>query len=533
MFEPTPRRLLLFAAVLWICSAGASFVIPLGAEQPLQLGAGASADDAVRGGLLAGDRIPRSIHDIRARLLAEAGGVLRTHVVANGGHAHPTRRGVMFMAFESYEGPLSGGRVEPGELLLGFFLSPEQNTLTISDGFVELIAWDRKKQAFNFWELIGPRWSYRGDSRDVLANVAALNLGDDDARFTFTSESPDGEPVLRCSGCHTLGAPIMKELDAPHNDWWRTARPFPLGSFVPDAAVAKLLADATDASNLATEVKRGIDRLIAAGHTREETLPRRLRSLFATMEVNLVSDQVPYEDRLEQSTPLQLPASFFVDTRLAPDAAAISVGAKAYQTALARLDSRFPADGPGRDRESHHAFVVPARSYVDNRMIDALIAEAVLDDELVADVLAVDMTTPVYSRERARLIRFVPERAGTVQELRSGLIDALQKAPASDLVARELLANLTDPARTASAHRQSAQRYLATCAQAAATPAALEGWLRYADRQRGAIEDADTAKHPSGLITEKGFREIFPGLHAPVAPATRLSPATCLVDPAP
>lgn len=25
---------------------------------------------------------------------------------------------------------------------------------------------------------------------------------------------------MRCSACHVSGAPIMKEQDAPHNDWW-------------------------------------------------------------------------------------------------------------------------------------------------------------------------------------------------------------------------------------------------------------------------------------------------------------------------
>ena len=93
------------------------------------------------------------------------------------------------------------------------------------------------------------------------------------------------------------------------------------------------------------------------------------------------------------------------------------------------MGSRFaPNETPGL-LESHHAFVVPTRSYIDNRIIDALIAQGLLDDELVADVLAIDFTTPVYSRTRASLIAYVPEQARDATDLRTQLVAALQQAP--------------------------------------------------------------------------------------------------------
>jgi hypothetical protein len=78
---------------------------------------------------------------------------------------------------------------------------------------------------------------------------------------------------------------------------------------------------------------------------------------------------------------------------------------------LQQVGSRFASDETPGLLESHHAFVVPARSYIDNRVIDALITQGVLDNELVADVLAIDFTTPVYSRARASLIAYAPEQA--------------------------------------------------------------------------------------------------------------------------
>jgi hypothetical protein len=146
---PAKRAILFGTSLLWLCCTTATGVTASDAKQSVHLGAGTSADDAVQHGILAGGRIPDSIHAVRERLLNEFGGVLRPHIVANGGHEHPTRRRVMYMVFESYEGPIPGRRVEPGELLLGFFLGPQGDTLSIRDGFVELIAWDRTRSCLS------------------------------------------------------------------------------------------------------------------------------------------------------------------------------------------------------------------------------------------------------------------------------------------------------------------------------------------------------------------------------------------------
>ncbi len=498
-------------------------------------GDGETADDAVRRGILAGDRIPRNIREVRELLQREPGGVLRSHVVGNGGHGHATPSPVDFMCFETFEGPLAGRTVGEAELLFGFFLARRGSTLSISDGFVELIAWDRTKRVYNFWELIGADWRYRGDSNDVAANVAALNLGRSNPEFVFTKESPppEREPVLRCSGCHTLGTPVMKEIEAPHNDWWRTKRPLPLGPLKPDAEVSKLLAGVADASNLARVVKLGIDRLVKEDAVKGPTLAQRLRSLATTMEINLASDSVPLPTRIADGTAVEIPAGFFVDTRLVEQPAAVRVDLKAYRAALDSVGSRFPPESTtSTTRESHHAFLVPTRSYIDNRVLDDLIARGVLDQELVADVLAVDLTMPVFSGDRASLIRFFPAAAANADDLRTQLVAALKKAGPADAAARALLANITDPERTSAAHRRTAAAFLASCQKAAATPGTIEGWLRHAHGQRAAINEADTGRHPTGTIREDGFRNVFPDQRE--SPRRfRLNPETCRAEPRP
>jgi hypothetical protein len=364
-----------------------------------------------------------------------------------------------------------------------------------------------------------------------LADVTRVNAGANPPVFAEA-------PKLRCSGCHTLGAPIMKELDAPHNDWWTTARKLNLGPFslssgtspLDSAHVAgSLFRNAADASNLSKQVKATIDRLVAA---RSEAVPsgltlkHQLRSLITTMEMNLVSDSAPLNDSARTS--IEIPQDFFVDARLVGDRRPISVDKAIYGKALAKVGSRF-AEGetPGLV-ESHHAFVVPARSHIDNRIIDALIMRGVLDDELVADVLAVDFSTPVFSGVRASLFKLLPNQAKDAADLRWQLIVALKNRAPQTQVARELLTNLTDPGRTAEVLQKAARAYRDTCVQAAGELDAVVDWLTIASQRRREVTAADTAQHPDGQITEPRFRHVFPtDKLKPSAGALRLSPSTC------
>lgn len=474
----------------------------------------ASADDAVKRAILAGPTAPKTIYEVRERLLAR-GGKLETHIVNNRGHENP--EGGSFSFFESYTGPMEGGTVREGELFIGFFSERAGDDLQVQQSFqpglmIELIAWDHTKRMYNFWELVGTgsgsEWKYRGDSQDVLADVARVNAG---------AGKPDFGAKLRCSGCHTLGGPIMKELPAPHNDWWSDAQKLELGSLKlastqdPDVAkrtAAQLFRGAKDASNLARLVKAGTDRMLAERARRAgdgQDLRQELRSLFVPMEMNLASDVKPFRGRTGD---VQLAAGFFVDERLTGARKGPAVPATAFGEALRAAGSRFAADEAPGLAETRHAFLVPVRSYVDQRQLDALVARGVLDEELIADVLAVDLTTPLWSAPRAALLRHVPAAARDAGELKGKLVASLagDKSPA----AKELLANLTDPARTAAAHRKRALAFLTACEKASASREALAGWLKVASQRRKEVAAAETSQNPRGTILEPGFRVIFP-----------------------
>src|SRR6185295_16158002 len=115
----------------------------------------------------------------------------------------------------------------------------------------------------------------------------------------------------------TTGTPILKEIDKPNNDWWTTAAKLKLGNLKlqpgidpqnPVQLAGNLFQNATDVSNLSFQVKKGIDRLAASHVQRGQSLKHRLRSLFTTMEMNLASDNQPFEQRSGAS--INVPADF-------------------------------------------------------------------------------------------------------------------------------------------------------------------------------------------------------------------------------
>jgi hypothetical protein len=514
--------LLLISLVLAGCGAAGTALGRL--QQPQALRGQAATrglDDAVVHAILPGPQPPRTIFEVRERLQAR-GGTLQTHLVANRGHENPASGS--FSAFEAYTGPREGGVVREGELFIGFFTERKGDAVAVQQSFApglmaELIAWDYTKRRYNFWELVGTgqdsAWRYRGDSLDVLADVARLNTGG--------AAAPFGQR-LRCSGCHTLGGPIMKELPAPHNDWWTSAKglevkPLRLVSKYSDdlhaLTATQLFNDAKDASNLARLVKLGTDRMLAERARARgdgQDARQRLRSLFTPMEVNLASDAVPFINRITdwRGAAITLPSGFFVDERLTGPQPGPAVPADAYQDALQRAGSRFAAeDGAQAARvETRHAFLVPVRSYVDQRQLDTLVTQGLLDEELVADVLAVELTAPLYAAGRAALVRHVPAQAASVSQLRAGLVASLANDPSP--AARELLANLTDPTRTAAFHRRRARAFLATCRQRQGSREALAGWLTIASQRRKEVAAAPTAQNARGTILEPGFRVVFP-----------------------
>lgn len=440
---------------------------------------------------------PADALELRARL-ATAGAALRTTMVANRGF-HAPRHG-SFSLFEEARWDLVG------EFFFGHFTAPGPEGLLVPDQaprrgalMVELLAWDAPAQLYRFYELIGTgetgRWFYRGSSADVRADVAGLHL----------PRAP-GEPAfgarLRCSGCHIGGGPIMKELAPPHNAWWTAARPLPLGGRRPGPRLAEMMAGLLEPGALAEAVRAGQARLERAAETprSQEPLRARLRPLFAPEEINLESDRRPWDD----TDRVRVPSALFVDERLA--SRELLLRKSRVQEALETLGARFPDATPPRPTADHVA-LGPVKAFADRLAVARLVEEGVIDEEFVADVLAVDMARPVFSTTRTGLLALVPVQASP--GWREAFVAILREAGTPG--ARELHRNLTDPTRDRAFHQRRARVFLARCARRLRSGGVSQTW-RLLARRREQITESEISTNPRGQILEPGFRVIFPEL---------------------
>jgi hypothetical protein len=410
-------------------------------------------------------------------------------------------------------------KIDRGDLLFGHFATATSSGQLVSnqEGLtIELIAWDPDKQFYNFYELVGGNWFYRGDSKDILDDVRLLH------RQRNASEKVFGTR-LRCSGCHVNGGLLQKELAAPHNDWSVKNRPLPIGALRPDAFIADKLANIADAGELSKLVNASAQRLAASpGYRRAlaaRSMQELLRPLFCPMEVNIESDPEAFDDRKSM---LQVPSGFFVDSRLA--AGSISIKREHYDAALQRVSSRLPENAGRADAD--HAWLTPVKARSDMVAIDSLVEQGVVDNEFVAAVLAVDFTNPVFSQRRCNLLKHVPEERGA--DFVARFRDALRGADGADAV--DLLDNLSDPARNADFHKKRAVAFLTSCQKRSADSDTVTDWLRLLAQRRAEVSTSEISRNPRGHILEDPGRVVFPATQPPPVSGTLALTSACQVQ---
>jgi hypothetical protein len=475
-------------------------------------------NDALVKLLLSGGPRPANAFELRARLLA-GGAKIRTTFVANRGFHNPDRGS--FSMFELVSGRLSplGIEIGDGEFFFGHFTARAGSKLVADQEpgrsalMVELIAWDPLKTVFNFYELIGDgrqgQWFYRGDSLDIQSDVELLHRQPAPGAPRFGGR-------LRCSGCHAAGGPIMKELAAPHNDWWLNSRRLPFGPSKPDAELARILNGLVDAGELATAVKAGLSKLQASETfqraRKARSLQERLRPLFCPVELNLESDSAPLDELAPQVT---VPSAFFVDPLLAQKP--LSIKRAHYDAALRAAKAAFPEVSPARP-DGDHGWLTPVKAFSDASAIEALVKDGLIDMEFVSDVLALDLTEPLFSKSRCGLLRLLPNVAeGDWQKtFRASLKTAANGNPA----AQELLNNLTDPQRDAKFHQARAARFLDQCQSRLQSEDTVSQVYHLLAQRRAEAFDSEISKNPNGQILEPGFRVIFPTTTPPVRSGT-------------
>jgi hypothetical protein len=139
-------------------------------------------------------------------------------------------------------------------------------------------------------------------------------------------------------------------------------------------------------------------------------------------------------------------------------------------------------------------------------LAEAMVKNGLIDEEFVLDVVALDMTRPMFSEARCSLLRLLPDRAS--DGWRAEFTRRLQAAPQP--AAQELASNFTDPQRSAAYHRERAAKLWHAVQTNAQQQAAVTGYVRLLAQRRIAVYQAQISQHPQGQIFEPGFRLIFP-----------------------
>jgi hypothetical protein len=372
------------------------------------------------------------------------------------------------------------------------------------EGLIELMSWDTTKQAFNFYRRpAGREWHWKGDSNDAFRPWSKGN---------------------GCFMCHVHGAPIMKELRRPWNNWNSEVASIPREA-IPSPALrdSALFRQKSDANVLEPIVRGWISTTVAArigelmkGNSLTNA-PDLVRPLFESTTVNLGSSM-----RLsEANTPtLDLPMNFFINVDvlgdvLRPPLSALTTGSvpqvrrALYQDALTRFDFRL-AEGPVCNAttfclkgDTHFAFFVPVPSFGDTTTIRQLIARNVITQHFAQSVLMVDFPNPVYSSPRSQLLRYVPATAAVVdgrsdlaEKTAAAIVQAAATQPADSPEAAFAANWALTPDQLQAAADMRVSSYLAAVRDRVATQVGFDDYVTLAQSRRDRFAQSPLNEFP-------------------------------------
>lgn len=463
----------------------------------ISLNASAGCLDKASGGIdLLGLVLEKTCpHDVREfkELLNQDGLFVSAAMVSNRGFHNPDQGSFSIFETASGDSHILGKKVSPEHLYFGHFTTLNDNEIILDQEndngklLIEVMAWDFKKEMYNFYELrgsnAGPKWFYRGDSQDALLDNQSLKIGD----------RPQFGERMRCSGCHSSGGPIMKELTAPHNDWWTASRGLPFGKNSPSEEISQYLKEFVDASSFAASVKKGMD-LLQKEDLPVKTLKEKLRPLFCATEINLYSDMGSDKELIG------VPSLLFVDPLLVQDKK-LPLSRSFYEASLKKFRSMFPETDL---MDADHAFLAPGRSAVDTQKVKALVSQRLIDEEFVADVLSIDFKNPLFSTERCGLLKLIPETSQWKDEFK---VKLKQRGTKSSL---ELLEKLG--MNNKDHHQLMARNYLVEKIGSWKFQGNVDLEILTLNKLRLSVFKDEISRNPKGQILEPGFRVIFPVL---------------------
>jgi hypothetical protein len=335
-------------------------------------------------------------------------------------------------------------------------LISNQTLKTTDDGLprgMVIFARDAKSGAFHFYTP-GTQWTFIGSSTDLISG--GYDCNPDGACMPKTSTT------FGCTACHAGGGLNLMEMKTPWVNWeGRTQTPGVSELFTKfgqslgrRAPTAQLLENMVKAGNSAW-VKTRV-RFLKGESTKE-----LLRPLFCTIDVNLQTMEGRTVNRI--SSDLWLDPHWKIDRPIPLDPAAYAkrIG-ETGQFIQSRPGPLATEAGPATD--TFFPLIFPERSDMDARYVDELLAQDVVDEDFVRDVLMTDFTRPTFSPTRCALVDHAPQLTADETNpgaIREGFKKSLEKATTPG--APELFARLGND-KDGDAHAAKVRAFIDTCA---------------------------------------------------------------------
>jgi len=270
--------------------------------------------------------------------------------------------------------------------------------------FLQLMSWDPRSRAYNFYQRLNGLWIWSGNSFDALAS-------DTRGKGPFSG--------------HLNGGPVMKELKLPWQNWNSISATIGKNAFPSDDPFLttpyfeeKQSADIFEKSYKAGAVEWNRSRIAEAIQERSGVIKapeKLLRQIICTTNVNLTSSATASGSVDASSSDIRLPFSFFANfealevTGVQPEVGVVKIKSAFYLESLKIFDFALKSNKVSIPGDTHFAFFVPEPAFEDTNLLSQMIESEVMSKKLAACLLMTDFSNPIYSRGRACLERYVPK----------------------------------------------------------------------------------------------------------------------------
>lgn len=282
--------------------------------------------------------------------------------------------------------------------------------------FLQIISFDSQKNGFNYYQYVNN------------AQVGAPS-SDDQKTWTWAGDSTYArrqETIGQgCFGCHLNGSLNMKELTPPWNNWHSTQATISFNN-IPQAVAQDPLYTGLQGADRLQVVFQGAQFNFARNFVSRSingrdvsNAPELLRRLIETTTVNFAASQTRSQGT---SDIMSLPKDFFLYDSVLSGVLTLNYTVPKLNLRRADYDAfirsnRFAlvnslSNGspeylqPGA---TFFAFYVPVPAFEDTKAIQQLIQQRVVSQQFVAAILMVDFQNPIFSRNRAGLMRYAEQ----------------------------------------------------------------------------------------------------------------------------